>query len=329
MTIAVIGGGGFIGRRLCARLAADRPATDVRVITRRQRPPPPATTVALADVRCLDALAAAVPDGASIVNLAALHGDEVRPVARYQEVNVDGARNVCDAARRRGVRRIVFSSTVAVYEPAPPGTDETGPCSPGGPYGRSKLAAEGVYRAWQAERPDERTLVIVRSAPVFGEGGGGNVARLLARMAKPRFLLIGTGRNVKSLAYVDNLAAFLHYSLRFPPGQHVYNYVDRPDMTVAALARLVRRELGLPLDARPRIPYPIALGGAAMLDVIARFTGREFAVSAARVRRFCATTAYGTSVPETGFVPPVAMADAVSRTVRSLVTCRRDRAESD
>ena len=317
MTIAIIGGSGFVGRRLCARLAAESPERPACVIARRQCPASPNAAVAVADVRCPAPLAAAVPPGASLVNLAAAHGDDIRPLARYDEVNVDGARNVCEAARRRDVRTIVFASSVAVYGDAAPGTDETGPCAPIGPYGSSKLAAEGVYRAWQAERPNVRTLAIVRSAPVFGAGGGGNVARLMRRVVAARFGLIGDGQSVKSLAYVDNLAAFLGFSLEFAPGLHVYNYADKPDMTVAQLAAVLRREAGVAAPAR-RIPYPVALGGALALDGIARLTGREFDINASRVRRLRASQTFETSVGQTGFVAPVTMAEALRRTARSI-----------
>ena len=314
MTITIIGGNGFLGRRLHARLAAEDPSLDVLVVARRALGAD--VRHAVADVRDVDALTVAVPEGAVVVNLAAEHRDDVEP-ERYREVNVDGARNVCDAARRRGVRTIVFTSSVAVYGAAQD-TTESAQCRPADHYGATKLAAEGVYRQWQAESAADRTLVIVRAAPVFGEGGAGNVARLLGRIASPRFVLIGNGRNRKSLAYVDNVAAFLAFCLGLPRGVHLYNYVDRPDLTTAALVALVRRALDLPASGPLRIPYPVALGAAVLLDVVARLTGRDFAVTAARVRRFCATTIYETAVGETGFVAPVPMSEALCRTASAM-----------
>ena len=316
MTITIIGGNGFLGRRLRARLAAQDSSADVLVVARR--PLGADVRHAVADVRDVDALTAAVPREAVVVNLAAEHRDDVEP-ERYRAVNVDGARNVCDAARRRGVRTILFTSSVAVYGAAQD-TGEGAPCLPDDQYGASKLAAESVYRQWQAQSPDERTLVVVRPAPVFGEGGAGNVARLIGRIASPRFMLIGTGRNLKSLAYADNVAAFLAFCLGLAQGVHVYNYVDKPDLTTAALVALVRRELDLPASGPLRIPYPVALGAAVLLDAVARLTGRDFAVTAARVRRFCATTVYETAVAETGFVAPVPMAVALARTARAIAT---------
>lgn len=50
----------------------------------------------------------------SIINLAAVHRDDVRPLSRYDDVNVQGAVNVCDAARKHGINNVVFTSSVAI-----------------------------------------------------------------------------------------------------------------------------------------------------------------------------------------------------------------------
>ena len=50
--------------------------------------------------------------------------------------------------------------------------------------------------------------------------------------------MFGNGKNVKSIAYVENLAAFLEYSLGFNTGLHVFNYIDKPDYDMNTLKRL-------------------------------------------------------------------------------------------
>ncbi len=320
MSVVVIGASGFIGRRLCARLTADQPSERLCAVGRKASD----TTShlghlgAVADVRSVDALSAAIPTGAVIINLAAEHRDDVRPVARYDDVNVGGARNVCAAARRRGTRKIVFASSVAVYGFARPETGENDAVGPHDRFGASKVAAEGVYRQWQAEQPEQRTLVIVRPAPVFGEGGGGNITTLFRQIAASKFVMVGSGRNVKSVAYVENLVAFLAFCLGFGPGAHVYNYVDKPDMTMNELVAFVRRGLGQKAHDGFRVPYPVALTAAAVLDAVAHFTGRDFAVSALRVRKFCAATSFASAVAETGFVAPVSLEQGLAATLRSM-----------
>lgn len=315
----VFGGSGFIGSRFCARLhTAGVPFT---IIDKRESGSFPERTV-IADVRTPEELRAAIPTGASashgtstVVNLAAEHRDDVRPLSLYHDVNVGGAENVCAFARDRGIERIVFTSTVAVYGFAPPGTDETGAIRPFNEYGRTKALAERVYRRWQSEDPSRRTLVIVRPTVVFGEGNRGNVYNLFRQIARGAFVMIGTGRNYKSMAYVENVAAFLEHAMRFGTGVHVVNYVDTPDYDMNRLVGTVRAALG---RSKPpaRVPYTIGLAAGYACDAAARVSRRSFPVSVVRVRKFAATTRFSGSASATGFSPPVPLADALARTIR-------------
>ena len=202
-----------------------------------------------------------------------------------------------------------------MYGFAEPGTDETGPIAPFNRYGLTKCAAETVYREWQAENPDRRTLVIVRPTAVFGEGNRGNVYRLFRQLAASRFIMIGNGSNTKSLAYVENVVAFLEFSLTFTPGIHVYNYVDKPDLSMKDLVIFVRSQLGKRGRIGIRIPYIVGLIAGMAFDAIASLTGRNFNLSAMRVRKFRADSQFNTSISETGFVPPVSLMEGLKATL--------------
>jgi len=314
MEISVIGGSGFVGTRLCSRLAK-QDGVSFQIIDKS-----PSQVfwdrTRIADVRSASALLEAVPLGASIINLAAEHRDDVSPRSLYDEVNVQGTRNVCTVARERQVRCIVFTSSVAVYGFAPLGTDESGAINPFNDYGRTKYEAEQVLRAWQEEAPDTRTLVIVRPTVVFGENNRGNVYNLLRQIAIGRFVMIGDGLNRKSMAYVENVAAFLQHSLTAPPGVHVFNYVDKPDFTMNELVAQVSGLLGHRSASRVRLPVAAGLLIGSCFDAVAKVSRRKFPISAIRVRKFCANSVYGSAAFNAGFTPPVAMEQALERTVR-------------
>ena len=313
MTVAITGGSGFIGTRLARRLSdAGTPFTIVDKAPSRAYP----ALCTVVDVRDRDALTAALGGASAIVHLAAEHRDDVRPRSLYDDVNVRGAEHVVAAAEANGIETIVFTSSVAIYGFAAPDTDESGPIAPFNDYGRTKAAAEEVLRAWQARDAEGRTLIVIRPTVVFGEGNRGNVYNLLHQIAGGRFVMIGTGDNVKSMAYVENVAALLEAALTWEPGLHVYNYIDKPDMDTATLVRLARSELGRGDGLGPRLPYRVGylLGLAA--DGVARLTRRRFPISAIRVRKFAATTQFATSIATTGFRPPVALEEALRRTIR-------------
>jgi GlcNAc-P-P-Und epimerase len=310
--IDLIGGSGFIGTRLAQRLQdRGKPFRLIDKVGSHRFP----EHHQFADVRDTDSLRRSMSGGA-VVNLAAEHRDDVRPLSLYEDVNVQGARNVCQVATEKGARTIVFTSTVALYGFAPPNTDENGAINPFNEYGRTKWEAEQVYREWYETDPANRTLMILRPTVVFGEQNRGNVYNLLRQIASGRFVMVGSGQNVKSIAYVENIAAFLEYSLSFGPGLYVYNYADKPDFDMNALVATVRQHLGMGKDVRLHIPYTLGMGMGYAYDLAAWVTRRSFRVSSIRVHKFCATTRFATSVAETGFEAPVSLEEGLRRTLQ-------------
>ena len=307
----ILGGSGFIGARLTQLLIEQ----DIQVRLGDLRPSlsfPDYWTVC--DVTESKSVLNLLTPQATIINLAAEHRDDVKPLSRYHEVNVGGAAEVCKAARQSGVQTIIFTSSVAVYGFHAKAIDEDGPFAPFNEYGKTKLEAEAVYRAWAEEDPT-RSLVIIRPTVVFGEGNRGNVYNLLRQIARGKFFMIGSGTNIKSMAYVGNLAAFLAHSLTRGPGVHIANYVDGPDMNTRDLVVHINQCLGRPRSPR-RVPKSVAMAGGHLLDVIARSSGRTFPISAIRIRKFCETTQFTADrVPQWGFRPPTTLAEALAKTV--------------
>jgi len=176
--------------------------------------------------------------------------------------------------------------------------------------------AEQVYKKWQAEDPDNRSLVIVRPTVIFGEGNRGNACNLFTQIARKQFLMFGDGKNRKSMAYVENVAAFLEYSLDFPPGLHIYNYVDKPDLDMNTLVSTARKALFGKANVGVRLPKFVGVGIGYLADGIAKITGKSLPVSSIRVKKFLGTTQFGSSVHRTGFVAPVKLEDAIEQTLR-------------
>lgn len=315
MRILITGIAGTIGRSLARQCLVrgigvtglDRRAVELEGGETRQ-----------ADILEFPRLREAARGAAAVVHLAAEHRDDVRPVRLYHEVNVEGTRNVLRAASEVGCRRVIFTSTVAVYPLDVPCPAEDHPLAPFNAYGRSKAEAEQLVRAWAAEDP-QRCAVIVRPCVVFGEGNRGNVYNLLRQIHEGRFVMVGSGRNRKSMAYVGNVAAFLHWCLHLPPGLHVFNYADKPDLTTEELVRLARRVMGREGDwwGRLRLPYAVALPLGWMADAVAAVTGRPLPISSIRIRKFCAETTVNTErLERSGFVRPYGLIEALERTIR-------------
>jgi UDP-glucose 4-epimerase len=87
--------------------------------------------------------------------LAAEHRDDVTPVSLYYDVNVEGMKNVLEAMEVNNVKRIVFTSSVAIYGLDKNNPDESFPAEPFNHYGKSKWKAmREVLQEWYEKHRD-------------------------------------------------------------------------------------------------------------------------------------------------------------------------------
>ena len=308
--IAIIGGAGFVGSRLNQRLKKKNiffNSYDINLSNQLDK----SIYLDVENIYSLDQLAKVD----TIINLAAVHRDDIRPLSRYDEVNVQGARNVCEAATRYNIRKIIFTSSVAIYGFAPADTDETGKPNYFNDYGRTKYLAEQIYKAWQAEDPSNRTLVIVRPTVIFGEGNRGNVYNLLLQINSRRFFMFGDGKNIKSMAYVENVVAFIEYSLSFKPGLHIYNYIDKPDFDMNTLISSVRKILFGKANVGIRLPGIIGITLGYIADLGIKIINKPLPISSIRIKKFMGNTQFASSARYTGFVAPVSLNEGLARTL--------------
>ncbi len=310
MKVAIIGGSGFIGTRLASIL--EKQSVDFIIIDKKIGTEYPQKTL-VADVRNAEELEESLRGADVVVNLAAEHRDDVTPKSLYHDVNVTGAKNVCTAVSNLGIKRIIFTSSVAVYGFAAPYTDETACCKPFNDYGRTKLLAEEVYAAWAAE-DGKRKLAVVRPTVVFGEGNRGNVYNLFRQIAAGTFLFVGSGRNHKAMAYVGNVASFLVHIITSPEINGTWNYVDTPIPDMKQLVGAVRSKLGKGSGTGLRLPTFLGLFGGACFDFLAKITGKKFPISRIRVKKFLSESSFSAQKAlGTGFCPPFEIQDSIEK----------------
>ncbi len=316
--ISVIGGAGFIGTRFCQLLADQSIPFEILDIKASKRF---AGVSKQADIREITDLRDSI-SGDSIVHLAAVHRDDVRPLSLYHDVNVEGTRQVCVAAEEKGINRIVFVSSVAVYGFADPDTDESGQINPFNEYGRTKFEAEKILHSWREKDPENRGLTIVRPTVVFGEGNRGNVYNLLRQIQSGLFIMIGGGRNRKSMAYVGNVSSFLVRTLELEAGARIYNYVDKPDLDMNELVTLVRGSVRGKQGVGLRLPIWSGRLIGLCADVVSRLSGKNLPVSSIRVKKFTETTSFQSAAHTVdGFSAPFTLAEGLQRTLKSEFIC--------
>lgn len=314
-SIAVIGGSGFIGTRLIELLI--EAGHTVTIVDIRNSEKYPELRKA-GDVRKIEDIVSACRGCDTIYNLAAEHKDDVRPLSLYDDVNVQGARNVCIVAEQLGIQKIIFTSTVAIYGFSENELNENADINYINDYGRTKYEAEQVYLQW-VERSPERCLRMVRPTAVFGEGNRGNVYNLIRQLGKKHFVMVGEGSNQKSIAYVGNIVAFLKFLLTVDGEQtEIFNYADKPDLRMNEMVPLVREAFGYGATLPVRLPYWLAYPVATVLDMIAVITHQSFPVSRVRLRKFCSNSQFSTKrLKATGFEAEYELTAALRQTIRA------------
>lgn len=314
--IALVGGSGFVGSELFRVMSSE---ADIINYDKRSSLVEGMQT-AVVDVRDKEALIRQFQPADWLILLAAEHHDNVSPVSLYYDVNVTGAANVLAAMNHNCISKILFVSSVSIYglNQKDPG-ENTSP-QPFNDYGKSKWQAEEVMRRWHAEDPGNRTLVIVRPTVIFGPGNKGNVYQLLKQIESGKFIMVGNGRNKKSMAYIENVALFMSLLINEGSGGYqVYNYADKPDLTMNEL--ITCTEESMHKKKFPfRIPYFIGYAGGLALDILSKLTGKKFPISAVRIKKWCAETQYNAEKKNvTGFQPPYSLQEGLQKTILALL----------
>ena len=270
--IALTGSTGFIGRSLLSHLRA----SGYRVRTLFRRPVddmPDADSAVIGDLVRPINLTKALEDVDVVVHSAGLSATMSGcPEDDYRAINTEATIALAAAAKRAGVRRFVFLSSVRAQTGPTAATviDEKCVPAPTDAYGRSKLAAEEGLRGIDID------WVALRSVLVYGPGVKGNMAMLL-RIAGSRWPLVlprPCGR--RSLLAVENLAEAVRFRIGTdqPLGRPFLVAVDEAlDFAVfisALRAGMGRRGLTLPIT--PRL-FEATLNAAGRDDVSERLMG--------------------------------------------------------
>ena len=269
MRVAITGATGFIGSRLALRRLAFGDC--VRALGRENNAVEAAhareLSAAGAQLRRTalgdrDGLVSAFRGMDVVFHLAAAQHEASVPDRYFHEVNVEGTRHVMEAACEAGVRRVVYGSTIGVYEALPGRTvNEHTPLVPQNVYGRTKLEAERVIQAEGKNLP----WVIARISETYGPGDH-RLLKLFRGAARGLLVQIGSGMNLHHLVYIDDLLDGLEAAARAPEAEgRTYVLAGPKPVTTRALLDAIAHELG-GRSCRLRLPLAPLVAVAAVLE---------------------------------------------------------------
>ncbi len=246
MKVLVTGGTGFTGKALVRRLLDEGHqvvALDHKEGYKSAEISDWGAELVIGSVTDVDVVKRCMEGVEVVHHVAAAFRELNAPDIQYRAVNVDGTRNLLQAALDAGARKFVYCSTCGVHGNVdnPPG-DENSPIQPHDYYQQSKYDAEPIVLEY-GEKGLEST--ILRPNAIFGPGDVGRFLLIFKQLARGWFPMFGSGQVLYHPLYIDNfLDAFvLAMEPRKGAGQ-AYLIADEEYLTIENLVRRTAAAMG-------------------------------------------------------------------------------------
>lgn len=248
------GGTGFTGGHLCKRLVQNGYLVNVLVRDSKSSSELDKLGIELSfgDLRDRESLERAARGVDTVYHLAALYRSENFSDKEFWETNVQGTKNLLEAAIKSGVKRFLHCSTVGVHgHIVSPPADENSPYAPGDIYQKSKAEGESIVRQYMNE--NKISIVIFRPCGIYGPGDL-RFLKLLKAIKKGFFLMIGSGEVYFHMIYIDDLIdGILLCGTKKEAIGNVYILGDESYVTINRLVQIIADVLGV---NPPRFHFP-------------------------------------------------------------------------
>jgi len=263
-SILVTGADGFIGHHLVEELRKrNRP---VVAATRQQKTIAGEKTIAVGDIDGNTNWRGAFESCSHVVHLAgrahALTETQADPATAFERVNSMGTAALARQAAEMGARRLLFLSTIAVYDPLLTHLGDDTPAAPQTDYGRSKLAGEQSLRDISNTKMSH---TILRVPLVYGPGVGARFLQLLNLARLPLPLPLAGINNQRSLVFVGNLVDLIIHALDHPEAENrTFLVSDGEEISTPNLVKSIATGMGQLVPMWP-MPKPVLDLGTSLM----------------------------------------------------------------
>lgn len=263
MKILVTGGTGFTGKALVRRLLDDGHqviALDFQEGLKTQELRDWGAEVVIGTVTDKDVVDRCMKGVDVVQHLAAAFRQLNEPESYYWDVNVQGTRNVLEAAFRENVKKFVYCSTCGVHGNVenPPGNEDS-PINAADYYQQTKYEAEPIVKAYQQKG---MPVTILRPAAIYGPGDPERFFMIFKRVKNGTFPMFGNGKTLYHPLYIDHLVDA--HVLAMEPGRgdgEAYLIADEEYVEIETLVKKTAAALNVDVKI-PHFPVMpvVALG---------------------------------------------------------------------
>lgn len=257
MKALITGGAGFIGSNVAKYFLEEGYEVvlldNLSTGCRENIPQSPKARFIEGDILDSAILQKAARDCKVVLHLAASVGNQraIENPSQDSQVNVVGTLNVLEAARKEGIKKVVYSSSAGIFgELKTLPINEDHPKDPDTPYGVSKLAGELQGLCYGKLYGID--FVALRYFNVYGPGqrydAYGNVIPIFAtrRLKKEPFTIYGDGEQTRDFVHVGDVAQANFLAATKPAVGGVYNIGSATTITINKLASLMNEVSGPP-----------------------------------------------------------------------------------
>ena len=308
MSYLVTGGTGFIGSNVVNRLTKQRKKT--LILTRKRiKKKNIIQTDLTKKIRKLP------KDIDIIYHCAGQLGGFNATYKQLYKSNVLTTKNLLESLLKINIERFIHFSSVSAMGPCKPYADEKVQCKPLTPYDKAKYESELVVKKYGEE--NGLPVTIIRPTMVYGPSEVKNKAKLFQLIQRQILPIIGNGKNLMSLVFIDNLidGSFLAEKNKKAINQ-TYVISDEKPCTMNEFICTIARELKVrkPLH----IPKVVAYSSAIFFETLARIVKKEPLLSFSRIRNLTSHHSFSIekAKKELGYKPKINLRQGIKKTIR-------------
>jgi nucleoside-diphosphate-sugar epimerase len=320
MKVLITGGTGFIGSRLALRCLEK--GDSVRILGQVNNAVE-AENKKLIEEKGAEVIISSITDketlfkylsGIDIVyHLAAAQHEMNVPDQKFWDVNVKGTENIIEASIKEGVKQFVHGSTIGVYSVKEGLITEQSPCKPDNIYGKTKLEGETLALSYK----EKLSIVVIRIPEVYGPGDM-RLLKLFKGIKKKMFFIIGNGKNLHHIIYIDDLidGLFLASHVEKAKGE-IFLLAGKEPVTTNDMASIIAKQLGskVPSLHVPLFPFMLI---ATLMETVLRPLGIQPPLHRRRMDFFkkSFTLSHDKASSILGFTPRISFNNGVAETAK-------------